>query len=523
MRLGLDPKLSCASVTDGARGELLLRMEAISKAYPGVVASDDVSFELRSGEIHALLGENGAGKSTLMAILFGLQQPDSGCIQIEGRDVTISTPRDAIALGVGFVQQHFSLIPTLTVLENIILSRRFGSGGKSDRRFCLRRLQEIRLEYGLSVDPNAKVEELSVAEQQKVELLKALVLDPKILILDEPAALLSIEDVHQLNRILRRLAQRGYGIILIGHKLADILSVADRISVLRRGRKVATLDVADASPEKLGRMIVGDMKSFPERVERTQVGDPIFFVQNLCVAGERAALAVADVTLSVRSGEIIGIAGIVGSGQVELLEALAGIRPAADGTVSLAGEHVTKLSISARQARGIAFIPSDRHRDGLIDSLSVAENLALRAASRQPAVSRWGMLQSRVVAARARDLIDRFDIRGGGTSVPMATLSGGNQQKTVLARELDRDPKVVLCCYPTRGLDFAAASAVHEHLRRICDRGAAVIIASLDLDELFAVCDRIVVMQGGRLQGELPRGASEADIGLMLGGEAVPT
>ncbi len=504
MRLDLDSKPSCASATDGARGKLLLRMDTVSKAYPGVVANDDVSFELRAGEIHALLGENGAGKSTLMAILFGLQQPDSGRIQIEGRDVTISTPRDAIALGIGFVQQHFSLIPTLTVLENIILSRRFGSGGKSDRGFCLRRLQEIRLEYGLGVDPDSKVEDLSVAQQQKVELLKALILDPKILILDEPGALLSIEDVQQLNRILQRLTQRGYGIILIGHKLADILSVAHRISVLRRGRMVATLDVADASPKKLSRMIVGDLKSLPERTERRQTGESIFVVQNLYVAGERAALAVADVSLSVNSGEIVGIAGIVGSGQIELLEALAGIRPTIGGVVKLTGEDVTRRPISARQARGIAFIPSDRHRDGLIGALSVAENLAVRAASRQAAISRWGILRSRVVAQRAQDLSDRFDIRGGGTSVPIATLSGGNQQKTVLARELDRDPKIVLCCYPTRGLDFAAASAVHEHLRRICDSGAGVIIASLDLDELFAVCDRIVVMQGGRIQGELP-------------------
>jgi general nucleoside transport system ATP-binding protein len=498
-------------------------MEAISKAYPGIVANDDVSFDLRAGEIHALIGENGAGKSTLMAILFGLQRPDSGRVLVDGNEVVISTPRDAIRHGIGFVQQHFSLIPTLTVLENIVVSRHFGANGKSDRRFCLQRLRDIEAKYDLGIDPSAKVEGLSVAEQQKVELLKALILDPKILILDEPAALLSAEDVNQLNRILRRLAQRGYGIILIGHKLVDILSVAHRVSVLRRGRNVGTLDAADASPAVLGKLIVGDLKPFPERtVDSVQTGEPIFVIQNLCVAGDRGMLAVEDVTLSLRSREILGIAGVVGSGQIELLEAMAGIRSSGSGVVMLAGEDVTKLPIAARKDRGLALIPADRHRDGLVGSLSIAENLAIRAARKRPLLSRWGMLRSGVVAERAQQIIDRFDIRGAGHQALVATLSGGNQQKTILARELDRDPKVVLCCYPTRGLDFAAASAVHEHLRRICDGGAAVIIASLDLDELFAVCDRIVVMQGGRLQGELPRGASEADVGLMMGGEAVP-
>jgi ABC-type uncharacterized transport system ATPase subunit len=498
-------------------------MEAISKAYPGVVANDDVSFDLRAGEIHALVGENGAGKSTLMAILFGLQRPDSGRILVDGDEVVISTPRDAIRHGIGFMQQHFSLIPTLTVLENIVLSRHFGTSGKSDRRFCLQRLRNIEAEHDLGIDPGAKVEGLSVAEQQKVELLKALILEPRILILDEPAALLSAEDVTRLNRILRRLAQRGYGIILIGHKLADILSVAHRISVLRRGRNVATLDAADASPAVLGKLIVGDLKPFRERtVGGVQTGEPIFVVRNLCAAGERNTSAVEDVTLSLRSGEILGIAGVVGSGQIELMETIAGVRPSGSGAVILAGEDVTKLPIAARQARGLALIPPDRHRDGLVGVLSIAENLAIRAAKKLPRLSRWGMLRSHVVAEHARQLVEQFDIRGAGHQALVATLSGGNQQKTILARELDRDPKVVLCCYPTRGLDFAAASAVNEHLRRICDGGAAVIIASLDLDELFAVCDRIVVMQGGHLQGELPRGASEADVGLMLGGETVP-
>jgi general nucleoside transport system ATP-binding protein len=518
-----DSDVPCAAAAaDRKRDVPLLRMEAITKAYPGIVANDNVSFDLRAGEIHALLGENGAGKSTLMAILFGLERPDSGRILVDGKEVVIVTPRDAIRYGIGFVQQHFSLIPTLTVLDNIVLARRFGAGGRTDRNYCLRRLLDIETEYGLGVDPAARVERLSVSEQQKVELLKALILDPSILILDEPAALLSAEDVNQLNAILRRLAQRGYGIILIGHKLADILSVAHRISVLRRGRHVATLNAAEASPASLGRLIVGDLKLPPEQGEpRASAGAPVLVVENLCIAGQRSTAAIESITLSVHAGEILGIAGVAGSGQVELMEALAGVRSAVSGRVLLADEDIEPLSISERQARGLAFIPPDRHRDGMAAALSLAESFVLRPIARRPHLSRWGILRSRAIASHAHDLIERFDIRGGGHQVPVGTLSGGNQQKAILARELDRDPKLILCCYPTRGLDFAAASAVHAHLRRICDGGAAVIVASLDLEELFAVCDRIVVMQGGRLQGELPHGATEADIGLMLGGKAV--
>jgi general nucleoside transport system ATP-binding protein len=494
-------------------------MQAICKAYPGVVANDDISVDLLSGEIHAILGENGAGKSTLMAILFGLQKPDSGRILIGGQEVSIRGPRDAIRHGIGFVQQHFSLIPTLTVLDNIVLTRSFGAGSDGDRNSCLRSLKTIKEEFGLEVDPDATIEELSVVDQQKVELLKALVLDPKILILDEPAALLSGDDVAALNGILQRLAARGYGIILIGHKLNDILSVADRISVLRRGRKVATLDAADASAAELSRLIVGDLKPIPERLSSVQAGEPILEIENLSVHSDRGVLAVDHVTLSLRAGEIVGLAGLAGSGQIELLEAVAGIRPVSGGGIGLAGEEMSKLSIVARQALGVAYIPPDRHRDGLIGSISIAENLAIRS---RASLGQMGILQAKRVSANAQAIIDTFDIRSGGRDVLVATLSGGNQQKTVLGRELARGPRVILCCYPTRGLDFAAANAVHAHLRRSCDAGAAAIVASLDLDELLAVSDRIVVMQGGRFQGELPRNASSTMIGMMLGGEAVP-
>jgi simple sugar transport system ATP-binding protein len=511
------------AAADDARDAPLLRMEAITKAYPGVVANDDVDFDLREGEVHAVLGENGAGKSTLMAILFGLQQPDSGRIVLNGKQISIAAPRDAIQHGIGFVQQHFSLIPTLTVLDNVVLARRFGSGGQSDRRFCLRRLREIESEYGLAVDPAARIEALSIADQQKVELLKALILDPRILILDEPAALLSVDEIRQLNAILRRLAGRGYGVILIGHKLADILSVADRVSVLRRGRSIATLAAADVSPGVLGQLIVGDLKPVPEWSRRRLVdGPPVFAVENFSVVDDRASLVVENVSLSMRSGEILGIAGVAGSGQIELMEALAGVRSTTSGRAVLFDQNIAGWSIAARQARGLAFIPPDRHRDGMVGSLSIAESFVVRPTARHLELSRWGFLRPRAVGRHAQNLVEQFDVRGGGHQALVGTLSGGNQQKVILARELDRHPKVVLCCYPTRGLDFAAASAVHAHLRRICDDGAAVLITSLDLDELFAVCDRTVVMQGGRIRGEVPRGASAADVGLLLSGEALP-
>jgi simple sugar transport system ATP-binding protein len=457
----------------------------------------------------------------LVGVLFGLHRPDSGRILVQGNVVGIDTPHEAIKAGFGFVQQHFSLIPTLTVVENILLSEYFGVGRNVGRSECVRRIRALAERHGLEVDPFARVEQLSVSEQQRVELIKALLGEPKILILDEPAALLSAQEIERLWQVLRELAGQGVAIILISHKLEDVLRIADRITVLRQGKKVATMAVEDADETILGELMIGDLKPAAKghgARPASRADRPILEVRDLTVAGERAPGAVKAVSLDVHEAEILGIAGLDGSGQVELLEALAGIRRAESGRVDLRGEDITGLSIRHRQHKGIAYVPPDRRADGLVGSLSIAENFALGAIG-PPPVSRYGIIQRDHVAERATGLVARFDIACASPRSPVSTLSGGNQQKVILARELSRDPSIILCCYPTRGLDFAACSAVHEELRRCRDREAGIVIVSMDLDELLELADRIIVMQGGRITGQISADrASAADIGIMMGG-----
>jgi simple sugar transport system ATP-binding protein len=497
----------------------VLKVDGVTKAFPGVLANDAVSFDLRAGEVHSVIGENGAGKSTLMSLLFGLHRPDSGRIFLSGRETVLDGPRDAIAHGIGFVQQHYSLVPTLTVLDNIVLSQRFGGGRPMPRSAVAARVRELGERYRLAVDLEAEIERLSPGEQQRVELIKALIADPRVLILDEPAALLSPDETKQLWRILRDLAGAGVGIILIGHKLEDVLAVSDRITVLRRGRVVATVAASEASPQSLGALMVGELQE-TVRTGRGAVpaGPPVLAVRDLTVLGERGRPAAEGISLEVRGGEVLGLAGLTDSGQVELLEALAGCRPAASGRILLGGEDVTGLSIRARQDRGVGYVPADRHRDGLIGPMNLADNLALAAAG-EPRISRGGLLRLGVMHERARQLLSLFDVRAAGPRVNAATLSGGNQQKLILARELARQPRLILCCYPTRGLDFAATEAIHAKLRAAADRGAAVVVASIDLEELFALADRLLVIQGGRIVGEASTADYSAErIGMMMGG-----
>jgi general nucleoside transport system ATP-binding protein len=498
----------------------LLRVEGISKAFPGILANDDITFHLKNGEIHALIGENGAGKTTLVEILYGLHRPDAGRILVNGQEIKLGDPREAIAHGLGFVQQHYSLVPTLTVVENLILSSHYGAGRSLSRDKIDERVMEISQRYGLTVDSSAKIERLSVSEQQHVELIKTLLGTPRILILDEPAALLSAEEVQKLWEILRELASQGVGIILIGHKLEDVLAIANRITVLRQGRVVATVRATEVDAEQLGAMMVGELseQARPERAAGSvaQIG-AVLDVRHLSVSGHRAR-NVKDITLSVERGEILGIAGVIGSGQVELLEAIMGIRPSENGAILLHGHDISGLSTRERYARGMAFVPGDRHRDGLIGPMSLADNLALNSKG-PPAVSRSGILNLNSIESRARALINRFGIHAAGPNVPATTLSGGNQQKVILARELSRDPEVVLCCYPTRGLDFAATAAIHEDIRSAARRGAAVIVVSIDLSELVALANRLVVIQAGRITGEVfADQVTAAELGLMLGG-----
>jgi simple sugar transport system ATP-binding protein len=502
----------------------LLEVEGVSKAFPSVLANDNVSFDLRHGEIHALLGENGAGKTTLMGMLFGLHRPDAGRILVEGEEVAFTGPRDAISRGFGFVQQHYSLIPTLTVANNIMLGQRYGRVGRIRRAACERKIAQTSARHGLEVDLAARIEDLTVGEQQRVELLKALLDTPKVLILDEPTALLSSAETVELWQTLKGLARSGVGIILIAHKLDEVIAVADRMTVLRRGRKIATVEAADADVASLGALMVGDIGKTQVTARRRRLcGDEtaILTLSGVAVPGDRASFAAQEISFEVRGGEILGIGGVVGGGQVELLEAIAGVRPIGNGTIRLDGRDIGSMSIRARQERGVAYVPPDRHRDGLIGPLSIADNLAL-CASGSPATSRFGILQPKAIAQRAERLIERFDIRSGGRQTPSGQLSGGNQQKVILARELAREPKVILCCYPTRGLDFAATAAVQAELRGAADRGAAVVVVSMDLIELFDLADRMVVMQGGRIRGGGAVGDLTAEkIGLMIGGGAV--
>jgi simple sugar transport system ATP-binding protein len=499
----------------------LLKVDGVTKAFPGVLANDAITFDLKAGEIHALLGENGAGKTTLVSILYGLQRADSGRILVNGTKLEPGDPRQAIVHGLGFVQQHYSLVPTLTVIENIVLSLHYGSGRILSRDEIEQRVSQLSQRHGLVLDTTAPIERLSVNEQQHVELIKTLIGSPRVLILDEPAALLSAEEVKKLWQVLRDLAKQGVGIILISHKLEDVLAIADRITVLRRGRAVATVPAQELSATQLGAMMVGTLAADEPRLPAPTLELPAataLEVRRLSVNSDRGPDLLKDIDFSVRSGEILGIAGVIGSGQPELLEAIIGMRAPSAGKVILHGHNISTLKIRERQALGLAFIPGDRHRHGLIGPMSVADNLALGVGS-EPTSGRLGVLRSRSIYSRAQELMKRFGINAASPSVPAATLSGGNKQKLIFARELGRNPKVVLCCYPTRGLDFAATAAVHQNLRLAATRGAAVVVVSIDLDEILALATRLIVIQGGRITGEVAANqVTAAELGVMLGG-----
>ena len=502
----------------------LLKVDGVSKAFPGILANDAITFDLKEGEIHALLGENGAGKTTLVSILYGLLRPDSGRVLVNGTELELGDPRQAIFHGLGFVQQHYSLVPTLTVIENLILSSHYGSGHTLSREQIERKVAQLSQRYGLALDTTARVERLSVSEQQHVELIKTLIGGPRVLILDEPAALLSADEVKKLWQILRDLAKQGVGIILIGHKLEDVLAIADRITVLRRGRVVATVSAQDVKAVQLGAMMVGRLVAEGARLPAPALGSQVstaLEVQHLSVASDRAPNLLKDVSFSVEGGEILGIAGIIGSGQSELLEVIMGIRAPSAGEVILHRRNISKLKIRERHRLGLAFVPGDRHRDGLVGPMSLADNFALGPGGERTN-SRAGLLNLKSIDVRARELMKRFGISAASPSAPAATLSGGNQQKLILARELARNPKVVLCCYPTRGLDFAATAAVHQELRLAAARGAAVVVVSIDLDEILRLASRLIVLQGGRITGEVaPNEVTAAELGVMLGGGMV--
>ena len=495
---------------------LVLEMRHITKRFPGIVANDDIAFDLREGEVHALLGENGAGKSTLMNILYGLYHPDEGEILIKGKPVQLGSPSAAIDAGVGMVHQHFMLIPVMTVAENIVLAQEPTTGGVFlDIAEAERRVREISDRYGLAVDPHARIDQITVGQQQRVEILKALYREADILVLDEPTAVLTPQEAKELFEVVRSLTERGKSIIFISHKLKEVLEIADRITVLRRGKLIETLPAEGATEAGLARRMVG--REVLLRVAKTpsHPAEPLLEVEDLCVVDDRGIEKVRGVSFEVRAGEIVGIAGIDGNGQTELIDAMTGLCPVVSGTVRVGGRDVTAETAHGHLEAGLGHIPEDRQRRGLVHS--IAENLALHDYRSAPA-SRFGWLFPRRLFERARALIREFDVRGGGPATRAGGLSGGNQQKVVLAREIDRDPKVLIAAQPTRGLDVGAIEFVHRRLIEERDEGRAILLVSLELDEVLSLSDRVLVMYEGEFAGEFPPTTSEEELGIAMTG-----
>jgi simple sugar transport system ATP-binding protein len=501
---------------------IAIRLTDIHKSFGSVRANRGASIQVARGEIHALVGENGAGKSTLMRILGGLYAPDSGTMEVNGRDATGWTTAEAIEAGVGMVHQHFMLVPTLTVAENMMLGREPTTGGQIDRERVVREVSELSKRTGLAVHPERKVADLSVGEAQRVEILKTLYRGAKILILDEPTAVLSPPEIDELWRVLRGMRERGETIVLITHKLDEVMEISDTITVMRQGRTIEQLTTSATTPAAIARAMVGrdvqlaiDYSELSSRSAEPS-GTPLFEVRDLVVDGARRTNAVNGVSFAIAPGEILGIAGVEGNGQTELLDALAGLRPVRSGAIQVAGRDITALSVRARGDAGLSHIPEDRHARGLILDYTIAENLILGQQHRYAAGVR---MDSDAIVANARRQIEAYDIRPAVPSVPARALSGGNQQKIVIAREMSRSFQVLLAAQPTRGVDVGAIEFIHARLREARDAGKAILLVSADLAEVLALSDRIAVMYGGQLATILARrDASEEVLGPYMTG-----
>jgi simple sugar transport system ATP-binding protein len=496
----------------------VLELRGITKQFPGVLANDHIDFDLLRGEVHALLGENGAGKSTLMSILYGLYTADSGEILMNGKPVSISSPKDAINLGIGMVHQHFMLIPVMTVTENIVLANEpVHAGVLLDENAAEKRVEEVARTFSFAVDPHARVEGITVGQQQRVEIMKALYRNADIVILDEPTAVLTPQEAQELFEILRTLIREGISIIFITHKLNEVLDIADRITVLRRGKEVETIPREGASEDGLARAMVG--REVLLRVEKTPAnpGDVLLQVEDLHVRDDRGLEAVRGVSLDVRAGEIVGIAGVDGNGQSELIDALTGLRSVAGGSITVHGDDLTRATAREVLDAGIGHIPEDRHRRGLVLDFNLAENLVLHDYGKEP-FSRLGWINPRRWFRWAAGLLREFDVRGGGPTTRGGSLSGGNQQKVVVAREVSRNPSVLIAAQPTRGLDVGAIEFVHRRLVEQRDAGKAVLLVSLELEEILSLSDRILVLYEGRIVAEFPPDVSEEEVGIAMTG-----
>jgi len=501
------------------RLDYVVEMREIRKEFPGVVACDDINFQVKKGEIHALLGENGAGKSTLMNILFGLYQPENGEIYLHGKKVNVANPNIANDLGIGMVHQHFKLVHNFTVTENIILGLEPTRAMMIDIRTASARISKLSKQYGLNVDPDAKISEVSVGMQQRVEILKMLYRDAEILIFDEPTAVLTPQEVRELMKIMRSLIDEGKTIILITHKLREIMAIADRCTVIRWGKLVGTVKVSETTEEKLAEMMVGRKVLFEIKKKEAHLGEEILKIENLSVLSSSGALGLKNFSLGVKCGEIVGLAGVDGNGQAELVEAIIGLRSIESGKIIVHGTDVSSFPVRERIKKGMAHIPDDRHKHGLILDYTVQENLVLKNYYLEP-FSRRGFLNWDLIQEHASRVIKDFDVRAGeGPDSSARSLSGGNQQKAIVGREIDGNPEILIAVQPTRGLDVGAIEYIHRRLIEQRDQGKAVLLISLELDEILDLSDRIAVINSGELVGLVNAAeTNENEIGLMMAG-----
>ena len=498
-----------------------IEMLHITKRFPGIIANDDITLQLKKGEIHALLGENGAGKSTLMSVLFGLYQAEEGIIKKDGTVVSIKDPNDANALGIGMVHQHFKLVECFTVLDNIIMGVEPTKYGFLQKKEAREKVLALSEKYGLQIDPDALIEDITVGMQQRTEILKMLYRDNEILIFDEPTAVLTPQEIDELMAIMKNLAAEGKSILFISHKLNEIMAVADRCTVLRKGKCIGTVETKDTGVEQLSAMMVGRDVSFHVEKKPSQPGEVVLDVEHMTVASKvHKNNAVKDVSLKVRRGEIVCIAGIDGNGQTEFVYGLTGLEPLVSGKITMCGQDITKMPIRKRNVLGMSHIPEDRHKHGLVLDYSLEDNLVLERYFEPEFTDKAGFLRRDNIRKYAEKLIDQYDVRSGQGPVTIArSMSGGNQQKAIVAREIDKDPELLVAVQPTRGLDVGAIEYIHKQLVAQRDAGKAVLLVSLELDEVMDVPDRILVMYEGEIVGELdPKTTTQEELGLYMAG-----
>ncbi|HET0356798.1 TPA: ABC transporter ATP-binding protein [Streptococcus pneumoniae] len=498
--------------------ENVIEMRDITKVFGGFVANDKINLHLRKGEIHALLGENGAGKSTLMNMLAGLLEPTSGEIAVNGQVVNLDSPSKAASLGIGMVHQHFMLVEAFTVAENIILGSELTKNGMLDIAGASKEIKALSERYGLAVDPSAKVADISVGAQQRVEILKTLYRGADILIFDEPTAVLTPSEIDELMAIMKNLVKEGKSIILITHKLDEIRAVSDRVTVIRRGKSIETVEIAGATNADLAEMMVGRSVSFKTEKQASKPKEVVLSIKDLVVNENRGVPAVKNLSLDVRAGEIVGIAGIDGNGQSELIQAITGLRKVESGSIELKGDSIVGLHPRQITELSVGHVPEDRHRDGLILEMMISENIALQTYYKEPH-SKNGILNYSNITSYAKKLMEEFDVRAASELVPAAALSGGNQQKAIIAREIDRDPDLLIVSQPTRGLDVGAIEYIHKRLIEERDNGKAVLVVSFELDEILNVSDRIAVIHDGKIQGIVsPETTNKQELGVLMAG-----